>query len=182
MSKQQTESALERYKIILPYLEGKVSLFEIAKQRNLGLSTLKRWAKVYRDKGLAGLDRKPRSDKDARHSLTKELEELIEALVLRKTPTTLASIHRKISEIAEKKKLKAPSYYVVRDVVKNIDPALIKLAQEGTKAYDQTHELIFRREASVPNELWQADHTLLDIVLVDEKGRSRKTLVDHNHR
>ncbi len=147
---------------------------------------MKRWAKVYRDKGLAGLDRKPRSDKDARHSLTKELEELIEALVLRRTPITLASIHRKITEIAEKKKLKAPSYYVVRDVVKNIDPALIKLAQEGTKAYDQTHELVFRREASVPNELWQADHTLLDILLVDEKGQLRRpwltTIIDDYSR
>ena len=48
------------------------------------------------------------------------------------------------------------------------------MAREGTKAYDQTHELVFCREASAPNELWQADHALLDIVLVDEKGQPRK--------
>ena len=186
MSKQQIESALEKYKIIHPYLEEETTLSKIAKQHSLSLKTLKRWVKAYRDKGLSGLNRKTRSNQGVRSSLTKELEELIEALALRKTPITLAAIHRKIVEVAEEKKLKAPSYRVVRDVVQSIDPALVKLAQEGTKAYDQTYELVFRREASMPNELWQADHTLLDIVLVDEKGQSKKpwltTIIDDYSR
>ncbi len=186
MSKQHIESALEKYKIILPYLEKEVSLPQIAKQHSIGLRTLRKWVKSYRDEGLDGLDRKSRSDKDARHYLTKDLQEMIEALALRKTPTTLAFIHRKIVEIAEEKKVKAPSYYLVRNVVKNIDPALIKLAQEGTKSYDQAYELVFRREASTPNELWQVDHTLLNIVLIDEKGQSKRpwltTIIDDYSR
>ena len=186
MSKQQIESALEKYRIILPYLEEEVSLPKIAERYNLGLKTLKRWVKTYRDKGLTGLDRKSRSDKDARRYLTKDLEEMIEALALRETPTTLTAIHRKVVEIAEKKKLKAPSYDIVRGVVKNIDPALVKLAQEGTKAYDQAYELVFRREASMPNELWQADHTLLDIILIGEKGQPKRpwltTIIDDYSR
>ena len=186
MSKQQVESALEKYKVIHPYLEKEASLPQIAKRHNIGLRTLRKWVKTYRDEGLAGLDRKTRSNHGVRSSLTKELEELIEALALRKIPVTLAAIHRKIVEVAKEKKLKAPSYRVVRDVVQNIDPALIKLAREGTKTYDQTYELVFRREASVPNELWQADHTLLDIVLVDEKGQSKRpwltTIIDDYSR
>jgi putative transposase len=33
-------------------------------------------------------------------------------------------------------------------------------------------ELLHRREAARPNEVWQADHTLLDIVVTDEAGRT----------
>ena len=40
------------------------------------------------------------------------------------------------------------------------------LAHEGTKAYAEAFDLIHRREADRPNAIWQADHTLLDILLV----------------
>ena len=40
------------------------------------------------------------------------------------------------------------------------------LAHEGTKAYAEAFDLIHRREADRPNAMWQADHTLLDILLV----------------
>jgi len=63
---------------------------------------------------------------------------------------------------------------VVRDIAQKIDPALVPLAQQGSKAYNQEYELVYRREAAAPNEMWQADHTPLDIVLLDEKGNSRK--------
>ena len=94
-----------------------------------------------------------------------ELEQLVEALVLKKPPLTLAAIQRKVAEIARKKGLKEPSYRVVWLTAQQIDPALIKLAHEGTKAYNQEYELIIRREADAPNEIWQADHTPLDIGL-----------------
>ena len=48
------------------------------------------------------------------------------------------------------------------------------MAHQGSKAYDQVYELIHRREAGASNELWQADHVLLDIILLDEKGNARK--------
>src|SRR5262249_476030 len=32
----------------------------------------------------------------------------------------------------------------------------------------------YRREAEAPNAIWQADHTLLDILLTDEKGHAKK--------
>ncbi len=124
MSKQQIESALEKYKIIHPYLEKEVPLPQVAKHHNIGLRTLRKWVKAYRDEGLAGLDRKSRSDKDVRRYLTKDLEEMIEALALRKTPTTLAFIHRKIVEVAEEKNLKPPSYDIVAYFNENRPPAL----------------------------------------------------------
>jgi putative transposase len=55
-------------------------------------------------------------------------------------------------------------------IVKQLDPALVTLAHEGTKAYRTTYDLLYRHEAEKPNELWQADHTLLDIWVRDDSG------------
>lgn len=160
--------------MIRSYLEEEVPLSNLAKKHGFSLSTLKRWVKKYRDYGLAGLDRKPRSDKDTRRHITLELEQLIEALVLKKSPITLAAIQRKVATVAKIKGLQEPTYRVVWLIARQIDPALTKLAHEGSKAYNQEYELIIRREADVPNEIWQADHTPLDILLIDEKGQVRK--------
>jgi putative transposase len=43
-------------------------------------------------------------------------------------------------------------------------------AHLGSKAYSERYGLLYRREAASPNAMWQADHTLLDIMLLDEKG------------
>ena len=186
MSKSHPTSALERFQIIRPYLEDGVSLSNLVKKYGFSLSTLKRWVKKYQDNGLAGLERKPRSDKDQRRYTTSELEQLVEALVLRKPPLTFAAIQRKVAEVARRQGLQEPTYRVVWLIAQQIDPALIKMAHKGTKAYNQEYELIFRREADAPNEIWQADHTPLDILLIDEKGNARKpwltTIIDDYSR
>lgn len=99
---------------------------------------------------------------------------MIEALVLKKPPITLAAIQRKVATVAKIKGLQEPTYRVVWLIARQIHPALTKLAHEGSKAYNQEYELIIRREADVPNEIWQTDHTPLDILLIDEKGQVRK--------
>ena len=49
-----------------------------------------------------------------------------------------------------------------------MDPAMQMLAHAGSKTSSETYDLLYRREATCPNELWQADHTLLDIWALDE--------------
>jgi hypothetical protein len=49
-------------------------------------------------------------------------------------------------------------------------PTSLTLAHHGGKAYGETFELIHRREADRPNAIWQADHTLLDILLIRDGG------------
>jgi putative transposase len=39
----------------------------------------------------------------------------------------------------------------------------VSLAHDGPKVYADRFELLYRREASRPNEMWQADHTPLDL-------------------
>jgi DNA transposition AAA+ family ATPase len=48
-------------------------------------------------------------------------------------------------------------------VLQQLDPALVTLAQEGSKVYRDRFDLLYRHEASRPNEIWQADHTPLDM-------------------
>ncbi|MGB0985196.1 MAG: Mu transposase C-terminal domain-containing protein [Saprospiraceae bacterium] len=174
MSKTQIPSAFNKYQIIRPYLEQGVSLSRIAKTKDLNLKTLSRWVKKYKISGLKGLERKPRSDKGKRKLITKELEEIIEALILKKPPLSLAAIHRKAVEIAKKGKFQLPTYRVVWDIAHQLDPALVVLAHKGHQIYGQTYELLHRHETKVSNEIWQADHTPLDIALVDENGDIRK--------
>lgn len=60
--------------------------------------------------------------------------------------------------------------YLVYDVISKLPPDLMLLAQEGTKTYSQTFDLVHRQEALRPNAVWQADHTLLDIQILSETG------------
>jgi hypothetical protein len=48
--------------------------------------------------------------------------------------------------------------------------ALPLLAHDGTKAYHTTFDLIYRREAEKPNDIWQADHMLLDLWVKQDSG------------
>jgi hypothetical protein len=71
---------------------------------------------------------------------------------------------------------KVPSYRVVRSVVKTIPADLLALAHEGKKAYSEAFELVCRREADRPNAIWQADHSLLDILIHCETERPVKNV------
>jgi putative transposase len=60
----------------------------------------------------------------------------------------------------------------VTDIVRSISPAAKTLWTANSSTYADTHELVHRREASRSNEVWQADHTVLDITLLDDKGNA----------
>ena len=85
----------------------------------------------------------------------------------------MASIHRQIAPQAERLGETPPSYGTVYAVIRGLDPGLMTLAHEGTKAYADAFDLVHRHEAAGPNAVWQADHTELDIVLKDGRGGPR---------
>ena len=174
MSKTKHLLALDRYKIIRPFLDTQTSLSSLATTHDINLRTLSRWVQLYKADGLKGLERKSRKDKGIHNNLPKEQQQIIEALVLQKPPLSFAAIHRKYEVIAKEKEWTIPSYYVVRDIAKQIDVDLLMLAHQGSKVYAQVYELLHRGEASTQNEIWQADHTPLDISILDEKGVSKK--------
>jgi len=165
--------ALARFQIIRPFLEDGVPLTRITQDQGLVLRTARRWVDRYRREGLAGLARKERNDKDKR-KLAAPLRQLIEGLALRKPRMPTATIHREVVDAARKLGQEPPSYKVVRAVVGELEPALLTLAHEGSKAYSDSFDLVHRHEATAPNAIWQADHTELDILIKDGDGTARR--------
>jgi len=166
----QRSQALGRFGLLRPFLEDGVALAEIARQRGLPLRTLERWLHGYRQRGLAGLARKPRTSR-GQHQLATELQHLIEGLALRRPRLSAAAVCREVADVAKVNGWRAPSYATVFTIVRSLAPDLVTLAHQGTKVYADRFELLYRREASRPNEMWQADHTPLDVRVLDERGR-----------
>ena len=173
LSEAERALALERFELLRPALEEGVPLARVARDRGIALRTAQRWAGQYRRDGLAGLVRKGRSDRGKRH-LSDTLRQAIEGLALKKPPLSAAAIHRQAVILAERLEEPPPTYRIVYAVIRDLDPALLTLAHEGTKAYSEAFDLIHRHEATGPNAVWQADHTELDIVLKDGRGRPEK--------
>lgn len=167
-------AALARFHIIRPFLEEGVPLPILAQHHALSLRTARRWVQRYRTGGLGALGPKPRADKGVRRALPLALAQLVEALALQQPAPSIATIHRKVAALATAQDLRVPSYDVVHDIVRQRDPALVTLAHAGSKVYSETFDLLYRREAEEPNAIWQADHTLLDLLRTDDIGHPRK--------
>ncbi len=175
LTEAQRAQAHNRFTIIRPALEDGVTQAQVARTHTIPASTVRRWMMRYRDKGLAGLaDAKTRSDKGKSRRLPPDAITLIEGLALQTPPRSMAAIHRQVITIAEKQGWKPPSYDHVRQIIKNLDPALVTLAHQGAAVYREEFDLLYRREATHSNAMWQADHTLLDVWLLDEAGKPAK--------
>ncbi len=172
LTSDQRAQALERFTIIRPALEEGVSRAQVARTSQIAPSTVQLWIKRYREKGLAGLaNNVARSDKGKSRKLPETAIQLIEGLALQKPPRSMAAIHRQVATIAKEQGWKPPSYDRVRHIIKGLDPALVTFAHQGAAAYREEFDLLYRREATHSNAMWQADHTPLDIVLLDEAGK-----------
>jgi putative transposase len=142
-----------------------------------------RWAARYRTDGLAGLARCQRADQGARR-FPAELQLLIEGLALKQPPPAIATIHRDVTAVAEEHGWPVPSYATVHDVIRHLNPVLVVLAHEGTRRYEELYDLVYRREAGKPNEIWQADHTQLDLWVITpsgQPGRPWLTVIEDDH-
>jgi len=171
MSEAERALALERYQQLRPVLEDGVPLAQVVRNQHIPLRTAQRWLAQYRTYGLAGLVRAPRADRGQHRRIAPELRRLIEGLALQRPPPSAATIHRQIGPIAVQHGWPAPSYTSVYALIQQLDPALVMLAHHGPKVYQETFDLIYRREAAQPNEIWQADHTPLDVWLIGADGQ-----------
>jgi putative transposase len=95
----------------------------------------------------------------------------IEGLALTRPRPSIATLHRLTAAEAGRRGAQTPSYSVVRKIVQTLDPALVTLALEGPASYRDRHELVLRRRADRPNQIWQADHTQLDILINGANGK-----------
>lgn len=165
----------DKYQLILPSLSQDVSITELSRTHNIPVRTLRDWKKKFINLGLPGLDHIKRKDQGTRRCMSQQMQELIGGFAILKPKLKITAIYQKIVLLAERANQKPPSYTTVYNVVRKIKPALITLSHEGVKAYRQKFELIYRRECKAPNEIWQCDHTELDIYVLDSDGKEVKT-------
>lgn len=157
----------QKAELVRQHLDG-VPWTRIAEHSGVTVRTLQRWAARI---GAGQLARPPRRDKGASRIPT-ELVTAIEALAVRRPAPTIAYIHRRVGDIARDRGLPAPGYTTVRQIVHAVDPGLTALAEGGDAAYRDKFELVYRRTTTAPNEQWQMDHTLLDVMILDDKQTS----------
>ncbi len=168
-TEEERQEAMVRFAVLRPYLNESVPLSEVARDAGVPLRSVQRWLARYRAAGLAGLVRAKRSDTGNR-KLPAKLVELIERMALRKPRPSVAAIYRKITALAAKRNWTPPSYSSVYGIVRRLNPAMVTLAQDGSAAFRDRYELIYRHRAECPNTTWQADHTLLDVMVLDANG------------
>ncbi|MFT8309678.1 MAG: Mu transposase C-terminal domain-containing protein [Sporolactobacillus sp.] len=172
-SDEQRQAAVEKFTIISPYLTNEKKLQAISKEFGISRRTLHYWVSSYEKLGLKGLVRKKRNDAEIIR-VDSQVKKQIERLILQHKRNSVASIYRKVCTYCKQNHLEQPSYYQVMAVSKSLTPGMKKLAFEGTKQYKNEYDLIHTRQAIFPNEIWQADHTLLDIFVLNEKGNPQR--------
>ena len=181
----QRAEAMTRFDVLRPHLEDSVPLTRLAQETGTPLRTLQRWLARYRWQGLARLVRAARSDRGTRQ-LPSALVAVIEGMALRKPRSSVAAIHRRVSAVAEAQGWLLPSYGSTYAIVRSLDPAMVSLAHDGLAVWRDRYELIHRHRALGPNALWQADHTMLDIVVLDANGEPARpwltTVIDDHSR
>lgn len=168
-SDEQRHAAMTKYKTIKSNLDYQKYLAEVYEAEGIPLRTLQHWKKHYLEEGLIGLVHKKRAD-CGKTRLEPEVISEIERLFFSYRKMSIATIQRKLCGFCSEKKFVPPSYSQVYKTIQALPSSVGVLAHEGEKAYSEKFDLIKIREPKRPNEVWQADHTLLDIEIIDTKG------------
>lgn len=171
LSEEEREKAYCKYQTIESFLNGSSNLKSIAKKSSIPVRTLGLWVKKYRAYGLVGLARLSRSDKGISRACNSQLKKTIEGLYLKMPILSIANIHQLISTQCQADNITPPSYRSVCRIISNLPEDLIVLARDGSKVYQQQYDLLHIRSAERPNELWQADHVLLDLTIINDKNK-----------
>jgi putative transposase len=169
LSEAGRAEAHRRWLVLRAHLEDGVPLTRVAAQAGIPHRTLQRWLARYQASGLAGLGRAVRADR-GRSRFPEPLRLLVEGMALRTPVPSAAHVHRQVTAVAEREGWPVPSYSSVYAIIRGIDPALRTLAVEGARRYAEVFELVYRRQADRPNEIWQADHTQLDLWVLTPAG------------
>ena len=99
LTEEERAPRVGRFHIIQPCLEDGVPLARVAEQNHLSKRTVRRWAKDYRQFGLAGLCHKARAGKRKRR-MSPTLQQFIEGLALQKPRPTAAAAHCQTALVA----------------------------------------------------------------------------------
>lgn len=100
------------------------------------------------------------------------ISDLIRKVYLSKQKPTVAALHRTIALECFNAKVPIPSYKAVQSRITRLDPQKTALAREGPRVASERFRLLKPApKITVPLDLVQIDHTLVDIIVVDESER-----------
>src|SRR6516164_7951830 len=109
LSEVQRTQAYTRFTIIRPTLEDGVSQAHLARIHNVPASTVQRWVRRYREKGIAGLANAERSDKGTSRRLPPDAFKQVQGLALQAPRRSIATIHRQVTAVAREQGWNPPS-------------------------------------------------------------------------
>ncbi|CAO3460214.1 TniA putative transposase [Azospirillum argentinense] len=105
-----------------------------------------------------------------------EVESIIDHRIntsyLTKQKPRLAALHKEIQAACHEKRLPAPSYNTVASRVRELNARQVLAKREGGKVARNKFGLVTTAfVAEGPNSVWQIDHTLVDLIVLDEYFR-----------
>jgi len=174
LTSEERDRAYQKYKLIEAYLNNNCSLKSISKKSSVPLRTLSSWVAKYKRNGLIALARQSRKDKGGLRKLNKKIIELTEALYLEYPASSCANIYRLLLNYCEKNKIIPPSYRNVCKIISLVPDDLATLSHHGSKVYKQKYDLLCIRESERPNQIWQADHVLMDIEILNDTNKLQR--------
>ena len=180
LAEKEWEIAKKRFDAVSLFFnnENNDSVVEIAKSAGIHRATLYRWIKKFNRTGkVSSLANDENQGGKGSKRLNKEVEAIIQSVINDRYLTTQRLTVKKITlEVAAKCKnagLHPPGYKTVRSRIGEISEE-----QKLTKRYDKSlaHQVYEPLQGSFPGAgyplaIVQIDHTLLDIMLVDEVNR-----------
>ncbi|ACO04294.1 MAG TPA: hypothetical protein DEP48_00590 [Persephonella sp.] len=179
-SSKEFEIAKRRYEIIKPLLTSsrcKKDVIKRAKEFNLSVSTLYRWIKSFeKTESLESLVPNRCFLKKRKTKFNDEVEDIIQLFLkekyLSKQKYSISRIYNEICIFCEENNLKPPSLSTVWRRANDLDKQEVCKKRYGKTKYlskFKSSEKSF--EVNFPLEVIQIDHTLLDIIVVDEIHR-----------
>ena len=151
---------------------------QAARQLSLGPAMIYRWlARYRRDPHVSALLKQSPGRKLGTRVLPPSVEQIIEDTIqsfyLKPERPSLAALHRRIWDECRKRKLPPPSYNTIHTRVRGIDEQTATRVRIGPRAVRNRLQPIVScgPRPDYPLDLYQVDHTKVDVIVVDECDR-----------
>ena len=132
--------------------------------------TIRNWLRILETEGPEGLDRKQHKN-HGQTMMAPSLVRIAKGILLSPKRFSIAEAHRRIERYTRHflhyPEDEIPSRKQVAYLWNNIPDEEKVLAHEGIQAYRRKFDEAIRFEAPYSNAIWQADHHLLDIIVID---------------
>ncbi|HRJ29230.1 MAG TPA: Mu transposase C-terminal domain-containing protein [Cyclobacteriaceae bacterium] len=176
-TEEQIKQAEFRFNIIKDILDTPVDPVKIkalSDANEVGISTIYKWRSRYLRTGFIQslIDKEGRGGKGTPR-LPKEINEIIDECIkiyYLKGKKSITKTYNEIKILCQKEQLKIPNLNTIKNRIRRIPDSELAKFRRGRKKSKEIHEAKTGKipGAEYPFSLVQIDHTLLDIVIVDE--------------